>query len=103
MYVIFVFIGICVILWICYCHIQRQIIRRLREMNGGNLHPLCTKDGITENTRNAEFQEFLYDIEGEDDPELKQLKIHNKIVTRITIITFIITFIMGAIFTCKNQ
>ena len=103
MYVIVIFIGINVILWICHYCIQSLIIKRLREMNGGIVHPLCTKDGISENTRNAEFQEFLYDIEGEDDPELKRLKIYNKVVFRIIIITFIITFIMGAIFTCKNQ
>ena len=103
MHVIFVFIGICVILWICYFHIQRQIIRRLREMNGGVIHPLCTKDGISENTRNAEYQEFLYDIEGEDDPQLKRLKIYNKVFSRITIAAMIITFIMAAIVANANK
>ena len=96
MHMIFIFIGILVIFCISNCIVQRLIIRRLREMNGGIEHPLCSKDGISGNTRNAEFQEFLENIEGEDAPELKRLKIYNKVVPRITRIASIITFIIDA-------
>ncbi|MCR4713525.1 MAG: hypothetical protein K5751_04010 [Treponemataceae bacterium] len=84
------------LVFLCDYIIERLIIKRLREMNGGIEHPLYSKDGISGNTRNAEFQEFLEDIEGEDDPELKCLKIYNKVVSRITRIAFIITFIIVA-------
>ena len=96
MHMIFIFIGILVIFCISNCIVQRLIIRRLREMNGGIEHPLCSKDGITINTRNAEYLDFLNDIEVEDDPELKKLKIYTKVFFRIIIITFIITFIIVA-------
>ena len=103
MYMIFIFIGILVIFCISNCIVQRLIIRRLREMNGGIEHPLCSKDGITINTRNAEYLDFLNDIEGEDDPELKKLKIYNKVFSRITIAAMIITFIMAAIVANANE
>ena len=102
-YVVLVFIVIVCILHLCGSIIEKKVIKKLREMNGGVEHPLCSKDGITINTRNAEYQDFLYDIEGEDDPELKKLKIYNKVFSRITIAAMIITFIMAALVANANK
>jgi len=102
-YVLLIFIGIAFILFSWSILVGGLIIKRLREMNGGIEHPLYSKDGISGNTRTIEFQEFLDDIEGENDPELKRLKIRKKVLSRITRIAFIITFIMGAIYACNNS
>ncbi len=103
MYVVLGFAVIVFILFLCRNIIENKIIKKLREMNGGVEHPLYSKDGITINTHNAEYQDFLIDIEGEDDPELKRLKIYNIIFFRITIAAMIITFIMAAIYSCTNK
>ena len=103
MYVVLGFAVIVFILFLCGCIIENKIIKTLREMNGGVEHPLYSKDGITINTHNAEYQDFLIDIEGEDDPELKRLKIRKKVLSRLTRIAFIITFIVCVIYACTNR
>jgi|GEM_PF-6879479 len=91
-YLAIVFIILTVSLFIGTAIIQQLIVNRLREMNNGIEHPLVSKDGISGNVYNDDFKDFLGDIEGEDDPKLRLLKILSKIFFRMALFSSIVSF-----------